>query len=93
MVTADVPELVTVAPLEPADTVRIPSPTDSVTVITPEPASGSLIDRPAALRSSGVCSVALRLAWAIVAVGAWLARFTVRLTVAGADWPSPSDAA
>ncbi len=57
IVTDDVPELVTVAPLVPAVTVSVPSVTASVTVMEPEPASASAIDRPLFLRLSATCSV------------------------------------
>ena len=46
IVTDEAPELVTTAPLLPAVTVSVPSVTASVTVMEPEPASTSLIDRP-----------------------------------------------
>ena len=50
MVTDEVPELVTTAPLLPAVTVSVPSVTASVTLMEPEPASTSLIDRPVFFR-------------------------------------------
>ena len=58
MVTAAVPLFVTTAPLVPAVTVRVPSPTDRVTVIEPAPASTSLIESPVFFSVSAVCSVA-----------------------------------
>ena len=53
MVTDEVPESVTTAPLLPAVTVSVPSVTARVTVIEPEPASTSLIDRPLFFRREG----------------------------------------
>ena len=58
MVTDEVPELVTTAPLVPAVTVSVPSVTASVTLMEPEPASTSDIDRPVLLSVRLVCSVA-----------------------------------
>ena len=57
IVTDELPVLVTTAPLVPAVTVSVPSVTASVTVIEPEPASTSEIDRPLFLRLSAICSV------------------------------------
>ena len=58
IVTDEVPELVTTAPLVPAVTVSVPSVTASVTLMEPEPASTSDIDSPVFLSVSAVCSVA-----------------------------------
>ena len=57
IVTDELPLPLTTAPLVPAVTVSVPSVTASVTVIEPEPASTSLIDRPLFLRLSAACSV------------------------------------
>ena len=57
MVTDEVPEPDTSAPLLPAVTASVPSVTARVTVIEPEPASASAIDSPLALRLSDTCSV------------------------------------
>ena len=58
IVTDDVPELVTTAPLVPAVIVSVPSVTASVTVIEPAPASASAIDNPVFFRLRLTCSVA-----------------------------------
>ena len=58
IVTDEVPELVTTAPLVPAVTLSVPSVTASVTLMEPEPASTSLIDSPVPLSVRLVCSVA-----------------------------------
>ena len=58
-VTDGLPLPETCAPLVPAVTVSVPSPTDSVTVTWPEPASTSLIDSPLFFSDSATCSVAL----------------------------------
>ena len=57
MVTDEVPELVTTAPLLPAATFSVPSVTARVTLMEPEPASTSEIDSPLFLRLSATCSV------------------------------------
>ncbi|MOA22726.1 hypothetical protein D3C78_1433040 [compost metagenome] len=58
IVTLPVPLPDTLAPLVPAVTVSVPSPTDSVAVSTPLSASTSATDRPGFFRSSATCSVA-----------------------------------
>ena len=58
IVTDEVPELLTSAPLPPAVTVSVPSVTDSVTVIAPAAASTSLIESPVFLSVKATCSVA-----------------------------------
>ena len=58
IVTDDVPLFETTAPLVPAVMVSVPSVTARVTVIEPEPASASLIDRPVFFRLRLTCSVA-----------------------------------
>ena len=55
IVTVEVPLFDTVAPLPPAVTVNIPSPTDNVTVSLLEPPSTSLTANPLFLRSKFVC--------------------------------------
>ncbi len=58
-VTDEVPLFDTEAPLVPAVTVSVPSPTDSVAVSEPLPASTSLIDSPLFFSDRLACSVAL----------------------------------
>jgi hypothetical protein len=59
IVTDELLLLETDAPLVPAPTARVPSPTDSVTVTEPDPASTSLIDSPLFFSDRATCSVAL----------------------------------
>ena len=58
IVTDELPLLLTLAPLEPAVTFRVPWVTESVTDIEP-PASTSPIESPVFFRLRLVCSVAL----------------------------------
>ncbi len=58
-VTADVPLLDTTAPLPPAFTTSVPSPTDSVIVSRPVLPSMSLTERPLFFNDRLACSVAL----------------------------------
>ena len=59
IVTEPVPEPDTAAPLEPAVTVSVPSPTESVAVSLPPSLSLSLTEAPVFFRFRGVCSPAL----------------------------------
>src|SRR5688572_15526996 len=70
--THEVPLPQTKAPLVPAVTVSVPSPTDSVAVSEPPPASTSPTDSPLFFSDRLVCSVALYEIGVIVATGASL---------------------
>ena len=81
MVIDDVPVPVTVAPKSPAVAAMVPSPTDSVTDIEPEPASTSEIERPGALERERLPSVAAYVAGVITAPGASLTAVMLMVAV------------
>ena len=81
-VSDDVPLPATPAPLSPAVAVSVPSITESVTVIGPEPASTSLIEKPPPLSIRLTCSGTVNADCVIVATGASLTAATFTVTVA-----------
>src|ERR1044072_1139848 len=87
MVTEPVPLPTMLAagmPLPPVGTGSVPSVTDRVTVTLLGLASGWLPDRPAGLRSSAVCSVALKLVGVMTATGPSLTAVMLMVVVTGA---------